>query len=332
MQNKLNTYNSLKKKLFTDFSFEELAIEVFNFQYNYNPVYKRFVDHLGVFPQEVNSILSIPFLPIEFFKSEKISCDVGEVSHVFESSGTSSETIKSKHYISDIQLYNYSSLEGFKSFYGAPSKYSIMGLLPSYLERENASLVYMVNYLIQESGNLGGFFLDDFEKLKQTILETQKSEKIPLIFGVSFALLDFAEAFPGDYSTAIFLETGGMKGRKQEMVRAELHQVLKNSFHVESIHSEYGMTEMQSQGYSFSDGIYNSTKLMKVCVRDFYNPLHTSANGRGLINIIDLANLGTCSFIATQDVGEVMENNQFTISGRADNSEIRGCNLMVGDW
>lgn len=332
MQNKLNTYNSIKNKFFTDFSFEKLSLEVFNFQYRYNTTYQKFVDYLGILPEEVNSLFAIPFLPIEFFKSEKVSCDVGKVSHVFESSGTSSNTIKSKHYISDIQLYNYSSLEGFKSFYGDPAKYSIMGLLPSYLERENASLVYMVNYLIQESGNSGGFFLDDFEGLKQSILAILNTEKIPLIFGVSFALLDFAEQFPGDYSRAIFIETGGMKGRKKEMVRAELHQVLKTSFDVKSIHSEYGMTEMQSQGYSFSDGIYNSTKLMKTCIRDFYNPLHTLEFGRGLINVIDLANLGTCSFIATQDVGEVMENHQFIISGRADNSEIRGCNLMVGDW
>jgi phenylacetate-coenzyme A ligase PaaK-like adenylate-forming protein len=332
MQNKLNTYNSLKKKLFTDFSFEELALEVFNFQYKYNVVYKKFVDHLGISPQEINNSTSIPFLPIEFFKSEKITCDVGEVTHVFESSGTSDETNKSKHYISDIQLYNYSSLQGFKSFYGDPSRYNILGLLPSYLERENASLVYMVNYLIHESGNLGGFFLDDFEQLRQSILESKRNQKIPLIFGVSFALLDFAEAFPGDYSKAIFLETGGMKGRKQEMVRAELHQVLKNSFHVQNIHSEYGMTEMLSQAYSSSEGIYTPSKFMRVFVRDVYNPFNTLEDGRGLINIIDLANLGTCSFIATQDVGEVIENNQFSISGRADNSEIRGCNLMVGDW
>lgn len=332
MQIKLNTYNSLKKKLNSNFSLEELALEVFNFQYKYNEVYKSFVNFLGISAEEVRSINAIPFLPIEFYKTHQVSCFLGEPTHIFESSGTSSETATSKHYVSDIQLYKESILNVFNSSYGHPSNYSFMGLLPSYLERSNASLVFMVDFLIKESGNKGGFYLHEYEALQKDIFYAKEIGKIPFVFGVSFALLEFAETKPGNYRDVIFVETGGMKGRRKELVRAELHDFLKSNFQVDSIQSEYGMTEMLSQAYAHKEGLYKQSNWMQIRVRDSYNPLSVKKIGKGLVNIIDLANIETCSFIATQDVGEIFEDGHFSILGRSDSSEVRGCNLMLGDW
>lgn len=332
MQSKLNSYNSLKKMIFRYTSFEETALEIFRFQYAFNPVYRRFNDLMGTDVSGVNNLLSIPFMPVEFFKNNKVSCDVFPKEHIFESSGTTDETVKSKHFVGDLDLYQKSALTGFEKFYSNPSKYEILGLLPSYLERENASLVYMVDFLIKSSGNKGGFFMHDFEALKKAVFTAFDRDKIPFVIGVSFALLDFAEKCSDDYAGAIFMETGGMKGRRKEMVRSELHELLRNALNVNQIHSEYGMTEMLSQAYSFSDGVYSPSDTMQVFVRDGYDPKSISSTGKGLINIVDLSNLGSCSFLATQDVGEVFENKDFIVSGRSDNSEIRGCNLMAGEW
>lgn len=332
MQSKLNSYNSLKKMIFQYASIEEVALEVFRFQYAFNPVYRQYSDLMGTDVAGIKNILSIPFMPVELFKNNKVSCDVFPNEHFFESSGTTDEAVRSKHYVSDLELYQKSALSGFEKFYSNPSKYEILGLLPSYLERENASLVYMVDFLMKSSGNPGGFFLHDFEALKKSVFAAFDRDKIPFVIGVSFALLDFAEQCADDYAGAIFMETGGMKGRRKEMVRSELHELLRNALNVNQIHSEYGMTEMLSQAYSFSNGVYSPSDTMRVLVRDGYDPKDVSSTGKGLINIIDLANLGSCSFLATQDVGEVFENKDFIVSGRSDNSEIRGCNLMAGEW
>jgi phenylacetate-coenzyme A ligase PaaK-like adenylate-forming protein len=269
-------------------------------------------------------------MPVEFFKKNMILSGNRPYETIFYSSGTSGST-SGKHYVSDIELYIKCFTESFSHFYGQPSDYSILALLPGYLERKGSSLVFMVNELMKLSGNQhNGFYLRDFKQLHQKIDNLNQQGQKFLLIGVSYALLDFAREFPIDAGNGIIMETGGMKGTRKELVKEEIHSILKNAFNVDAIHSEYGMTELLSQAYSRGEGIFTPPPWMKILIRDVYDPFHYLPDGvSGGINIIDLANLYSCAFIETQDLGKTYQNGQFEILGRFDNSDIRGCNLMV---
>ena len=315
--------------------FENLALEIFQYQYQFGSVYKAYVDMLKIDPQKVNSLLTVPFLPIQFFRTHTVkTTDFNPVAE-FVSSGTT-QTVNSHHLIKDIKLYQQSFTEIFKLFYGPVDNWCIIGLLPSYLERNNSSLVYMVNELIHESHHpQSGFYLHEYEKLHRSLKQLEADKQKTLLIGVSYALLDFAEQYPLQLENTIVMETGGMKGRKQEIVRSELHEILKRRFHVNTIHSEYGMTELLSQAYSKRDGIFHCPPWMKVLIRDEEDPFSVQHSGsemfttRGAINVIDLANIYSCSFIATDDAGTVFPDGSFELLGRIDNSDIRGCSLMA---
>ena len=293
---------------------------IFNWQAAHNPVYKQWV--------ELNKSTAIAFLPISFFKTQDIF--IGEKPiHLFESSGTTQD-VKSNHWVQDLSLYEASFLNGFKIFYGDPSKYCVIGLLPSYLERKHSSLVYMVDKLIKASGHSqSGFYLDDFRKLNEVLQDLEKQKQPVWFIGVSFALTDFAIAFPQQLNSTIVLETGGMKGRKEELTRYELHQLLKENLGVSNIHSEYGMTELLSQAYAIKEGVFKCPPWMKVMVAEEEDPTSIKETGRGVLHIIDLANIYSCCFIATEDIGEVFEDGSFTVLGRLDASARRGCSLLV---
>ncbi len=313
-----------------DEQFQELALEVFKFQAAENPVYKAYLDHLGILPGSVKTLYEIPFLPVELFKRHRVVTGDQDHEIIFESSGTTGEST-SKHYVCDLGLYRRSFTSAFRLFYGDPSGYCILALLPAYLERQHSSLVYMANELIQLSGHPGsGFYLDDFKGLIHQ-LETLENEHQPtLLLGVSFALLDLAQNFPIDLKNTVVMETGGMKGRREEVTRKELHERLCLGLKLGSIHSEYGMTELLSQAYAKHEGIFHTPPWMSVLIRDPYDPLSMmSREGSGGINIIDLANLYSCAFIATQDIGKITPDGGFEVLGRFDNSDIRGCNLML---
>ncbi|HMV14444.1 MAG TPA: acyl transferase [Chitinophagales bacterium] len=327
------TIAKLQEKIFTvdDLNFEKVALEIFHFQYTHNLVYKQFVDYLKTDINAIDSIEKIPFLPIDFFKSHTILINNATSQKLFESSGTTG-MLNSKHYVADLRLYEQSFEKGFQQYYGNIEDWIILALLPSYLERDTSSLVYMVNALIQKSKNKdAGFYLNNLDELaaKLTQLSSNSYKKI-LLIGVTFALLDFAEQFPMDLSNISIMETGGMKGRRKEMTREEVHQQLQAAFQVPTIHSEYGMTELLSQAYSFGNSIFQTPNWMRVLKRDIYNPMQVSSNkGRGALNVIDLANIYSCAFIATQDIVNIRDNGYFEVLGRIDNSDIRGCNLMV---
>ena len=310
--------------------FEGLALEVFQYQYLNNPVYKTYCNHLGKSPSNVLQIQQLPFLPIEFFKSRKITSTQKEAAVIFESSGTTQST-RSKHYVPDLNLYRESFLKSFSLFYGPVEEYCILALLPSYLEREGSSLVFMVDELISISEHPeSGFYLNNLEALQKKLVRLKKNQTKTLLIGVSFALLDLAEQFPMQLENTIIMETGGMKGRRKELIREELHQILKDAFGVSKIHSEYGMTELLSQAYSQGKGLFKSPPWMKVITRDTEDPLSVQAHGKtGGINIVDLANLYSCSFIATQDLGKTYLDGSFEVLGRFDHSDIRGCNLLA---
>ena len=328
--------NSIKieEKIFqisTQAEFNELALEVFLFQYKKNSFYRSFIDLLGVPYKEVNEIYKIPFLPIGFFKSERIIQDNLKSQEVFLSSGTTG-AIQSKHHVADVALYTTSFSKAFELFYGKASDYCIIALLPSYLEREGSSLIYMANDLIGKSQNTeSGFYLNNMEELISKLLDLKNRNVKTLLIGVTYALLDLAERIDFSLSNTIIMETGGMKGKRKEMVREELHTVLCKSFGVSVIHSEYGMTELLSQGYSYGNGVFITPPWMKILIRDINDPLSAAvSNKAGGINVIDLANLYSCSFIATQDLGKINEDGTFEVLGRFDNSDVRGCNLMAG--
>jgi hypothetical protein len=310
--------------------FEKLSLEIFNYQVRNCEVYGRFVSNLGIDIRQVNNINSIPFLPIEFFKSQKISCSKGEPDIVFSSSGTTGLS-HSRHFVHDIDFYIQSYRTAFKMFYGEVSNYTVLALLPSYLEREGSSLIYMVNDLISLSKHQkSGYFLHNHDLLKQTLDELRASETPVILIGVTYALLDFAESNSIEFPELIVMETGGMKGKRKEILRPELHEALCTGFGVRRIHSEYGMTELLSQAYSKGSGIFHTPAWMKVRIRDTNDPLTLLENGStGGLNIIDLANVHSCSFIATQDLGKCYDNGSFEVLGRFDNSDIRGCNLLV---
>lgn len=310
--------------------FEEMALRVFQYQVEHNPVYHSFVKYLGIDSKLVDTLQDIPFLPIEFFKTQEVIAGTTEsTQQIFSSSGTSGMQ-QSLHYVTDVSWYEASFRNTFQLFYGDIKDYIILALLPSYLERDGSSLIYMCEHLIQQSeSNLSGFYLNEFEKIKTIIEENDGTKKIILI-GVTYALLDFAEQFPFHANHCIIMETGGMKGRRKEMLREEVHSILTKAFHVTSIHSEYGMTELLSQAYSTGKGIFRTPHWMKVLIRETQDPFSYQGFERtGGINIIDLANINSCSFIATQDLGKIYADERFEVLGRFDHADVRGCNLLV---
>ena len=311
--------------------FDDLSLEIFNHQAQNNAVYKQYIKNLKFKHSGILSTRDIPFLPIEFFRNHRILTGSNEPVLFFESSGTTGGNI-SRHYISDPGIYEQSFLTGFKHFFGDPGDYFFAALLPSYSERGNSSLVYMIERLIKESRDLrSGFFLNQTEELIATLQKIRSEGKKGMLIGVSFALLELAENHSSDLSGIELVETGGMKGRRKEITREELHSVLKAKFNIENIYSEYGMTELLSQAWSKGDGIFDTPPWMKVLIRDSYDPL-TILNEKGMtggINIIDLANINSCSFIATGDLGRLNDDEKFEVLGRFDNSDIRGCNLML---
>lgn len=312
----------------TEGEFVKKTLEVFDFQYNNNKLYQQFCDYLHRNPSNVTTLHEIPFLPIEFFKTHSVFCGNQLPEMYFSSSGTTGMAT-SKHFVKDISVYEESFRKGFEFFYGNIKDYIILALLPSYLERSGSSLVYMIDDLIKENPE-SGFYLHNINELVHKLETLEQSGKKIILIGVSFALLDLVEKYSFRLKNTIVMETGGMKGRRKELIREELHQILKTRFSVQSIHSEYGMTELFSQAYSFSDGIFRSVPWMKILIRDPEDALSTYPNGKtGGLNIIDLANVHTCSFIATQDLGKTYPDGSFEILGRFDNSDIRGCNLLV---
>lgn len=328
-----DNFKKFKEQIFSitsDDEFNRLSIELFNVQYRYNSIYHLFIDHLGIATNDLNHYSQIPFLPISFFKSHRIITGEAVVSTYFSSSGTSTTGL-SKHYIVDGEVYEKSFLKGFRLFYGQPSDYCILALLPSYLEREGSSLVYMVKRLIAESRHPdSGFYLHNLDELAVKLSDNAKRKQKTLLIGVSFALLDFIENFSINFPQLMIMETGGMKGRRRELIRDELHEKLCKGFGVGAIHSEYGMTELFSQAYSSGNGIFSTPPWMKILIRDTHDPLSPATDGKtGGINVIDLANFHSCSFIATQDLGRRHPDGSFEVLGRFDDSDLRGCNLMI---
>ena len=310
-------------------NFDQIAFEVFKFQYKNNTVYKSYCDLLKKTPSNVENISRIPFLPISFFKSHSVIC-TKKYDKVFYSSGTTNDNI-SKHYVSDINIYEKSFLKNFVDNYGDPKEYVILGLLPNYMENENSSLIYMVNNLIELSkSNDSSFFLKEYDPIIEKMKSLCRKNKKIILIGVSYALLDLTKSKNLNLENTIMIETGGMKGRKREMIKKELHEILKERTGLKKIHSEYGMTELLSQAYSKSDGIFSCPKWMKIFIRDINDPNFLYSNDKsGGINIIDLANVNSCSFIATEDMGSLHKNGSFEIMGRIDHSDTRGCNLLV---
>lgn len=309
--------------------FVNAALETFKFQARFNPVYKAYMEALQISPATVSRLEEIPFLPILFFKSHEVMTGGFEPAGVFESSGTTGST-PSRHFVRDLGLYEASFGKAFELFYGNPSKYCVIGLLPSYLERGHSSLVYMVNRLIQLSPHpRSGFYLDDAKGLALLLEELESEGQATLLIGVTFALLDFAAEYPLPLRHTILMETGGMKGRRKEMIREEVHRCLMDAFGLPAIHSEYGMTELLSQAYSKSGGLFQCPPWMKIMARDEEDPFQVTASGAGALNIIDLANIHSCSFIATDDAGKVNPDGTFSVLGRMDGSDLRGCSLLT---
>lgn len=314
-----------------DAGFSKQVMRIFRYQAVNNLVYSEFVKYLKIKAEDIRNPSEIPFLPAEFFRSHIVVTGKKAPEIIFESSGTTGSA-KSRHYVTDPGIYEESFLRTFNIFYGDPSDYFIAALLPSYTEREASSLVYMMNALIKKSNyRAGGFYRDDTGALLTEIYEARKTGRKVLLVGVSFALLNLAEKYSPDLSGVIVMETGGMKGRRKEITRQELHAILKQKLNTDVIHSEYGMTELLSQAYSEGDGIFRTPPWMKILIRDPYDPLKIirTPHFPGGINIIDLANINSCSFIATSDLGKLHENGSFEVLGRIDNSDIRGCNLLI---
>ena len=310
--------------------FNDLALEIFYFQAQNCSVYRLYIENLGIDIEKIDDFYKIPFLPINFYKHHKIYSSERDPEIVFSSSGTTSETT-SNHYVAEKDLYERSFIEGFYRLYGDPQQYCILALLPSYLEQKSSSLVYMVDHLIKKTNYPdSAFYLYDTGLLIQTFKKLREENQNILFFGVTYALLDLAERFQVDLSGSVIIETGGMKGRKKEMVRQQLHNILCSAFNVDTIQSEYGMTELLSQAYSKGNGLYDPPPWMKILIRDTNDPLELVGNGKtGGINVIDLANIWSCSFIATQDLGITNADGTFEVLGRFDSSDIRGCSLLV---
>jgi len=310
--------------------FEKIALKVFRFQYDNNVVYREFCQYLNVEKHDVKSLKQIPFLPIQFFKSHEVLSSEEKIQETFTSSGTTGMTT-SRHLVTDITLYEESYRKAFSQFYGNIENYAVLALLPSYLDREGSSLIYMVDDLIKLSNHPeSGFYLNNYDELIQKLVELDNAGENIILIGVTYALLDLIEKQNFQLKNTIIMETGGMKGRRKEMIREELHDLLCKGFGVDAIHSEYGMTELLSQAYSLGHGVFECPSWMQILIRDTEDALSYIENGKtGGINVIDLANINSCSFIATQDLGKKKPNNSFEVLGRFDNSDIRGCNLMV---
>ena len=321
-----------------------MAIELFHFQYQNNEVYRRYTDSLHVKPETVDTVTKIPFLPVQFFKTNVIKTTAFEPEIIFESSGTT-RSVNSNHYVKNLGLYKRCFTQCFELFYGPENEWCILALLPSYLERKtelpagrDSSLITMTGELIKRTGHsLSGFYLNDHEKLHQTLLHNEILQQPTLLIGVTFALLDFTEKYSMHLSNTVIMETGGMKGRREEMTREEVHEILIKKSGVRHVHSEYGMTEILSQAYSRGNGIFKCPPWMKVFLRSEDDPfslhtpsLSTKKTQTGIINIIDLANIYSCAFIATDDMGKLHHNGSFEVLGRCDNSDIRGCSLLAG--
>ena len=317
----------------TPASFDDLCLEIFRYQYHNNPLYRQFTDALSVDTRSVTSVLKIPFLPISFFKTHAVKTGDFREALMFESSGTTAVTT-SRHYVRLPEVYETSFLSCFRLFYGEPSDFCIIGLLPSYLERSHSSLVHMVDSLIRLSGHAdSGFYLYNQQPLKEVLEKLETKGQQTILIGVTFALLDFADNHPMQLQHTIVMETGGMKGRKQEITRQEVHDRLKSAFGVTAVHAEYGMTELLSQAYAKAEGIFSCPPWMKVLLREEDDPLHLTDQPQqvvtGAINVIDLANMHSCAFIATDDLGRLYPDNRFEVLGRLDVSDTRGCSLMV---
>ncbi|MFN0275474.1 MAG: acyl transferase [Chitinophagales bacterium] len=328
----MNPILNFQERVFqvTPETFTGAAFDAFRLQAEHCPVYNNFLQALDIHPDRVQSLSQLPFLPVELFKTKKILTGNANTDFYFESSGTTSE-IKSKHFVHDLTLYNKSIKTGFEFFFGDISDFCFLVLLPSYLERNNASLVYMCEFLMQRSQHKNnGFYLYEYDKLISVLQENESKNTNTILIGVSFALLDLAEKFSLPLKNTIVMETGGMKGRREEITRRELHDILKKSFSVDTILSEYGMTELLSQAYAKQDGIFFTPPWMKILIRDPEDPFTILPAGKtGCINIIDLANIYSCCFIATQDLGKLNHDGSFEVLGRYDTGDIRGCNLMV---
>ena len=313
----------------TPASFAGLALDVFQFQYQHNELYRNFAKGIGIKKDAVNTVEKIPFLPISFFKTHTIKTTSFESDLVFASSGTT-QTAHSFHYIKDAAVYKRSFMQFFEETYGSAENWCVLALLPSYLERNNSSLVFMADELIRQSKHDdSGFYLNEFEALYAVLKKLEQNYQPTILIGVTFALLDFFEKFALPLHHTFIMETGGMKGRMAEWTRQEVHSFIKSKTGLKNIHSEYGMTELLSQAYSKGNGIFQCADWMKVLVREEDDPLMIKTTGRGVINVIDLANIYTCSFIATDDAGIIYEDGSFEIIGRVDNSDIRGCSLMA---
>jgi len=311
-------------------SFNKYCLDIYHFQYRNNLVYKKFCNMICENPMNINEITKIPFLPISFFKTKKI-LSVDKFEKVFYSSGTTTNS-RSKHFISDLKLYEESFIKNFKNNYGELNKYTIIALLPNYYENESSSLIYMVEKLIKlTKSNESGFFLDDYTNLSKKLNQLDsKNDRKTILIGVPYALLDLLDFNQFCFNNTIIMETGGMKGRRKELVRNELHEKLKSGFGVNQIHSEYGMTELLSQAYSKGNGVFSTPAWMKVLIRDVNDAQNLNFNKKsGAINIIDLANYNSCSFIATDDMGKFVSESEFEVIGRIDNSDVRGCNLLI---
>ena len=322
--------NTFINKIFNctnDATFEKLALEIFDFQMENNLTYAAYAALIlrGKNPENINEI---PFLPVEFFKTEQIICQGQAIEEIFLSSGTTGE--QSKHLVSNIELYKSSYQKAFQLFYGDITDYCILALLPSYKEREGSSLIYMVDDLIKKSKHpQSNYYLNNYEELATTLKELENKKQKTILFGVTYALLDLAEEFPQKLEHTIIMETGGMKGQRKELLKEEIHSILKHSFATENIHSEYGMTELLSQGYSKGNNIFKTPPWMKILTRDVNDPLSIISNKTGGINVIDLANIYSCPFIATQDLGRTFDDGSFSVLGRFNNADVRGCNLLV---
>ncbi len=319
---------------FNIYSFEQQVLETFHFQHKQNELYRNYIQLTGRNAGEIKQLTEIPFLPIRFFKSHEVKSTQFIPQQVFESSGTT-KTGNSRHHVKELEIYRESFTRGFERFYGSPTGWCILALLPSYLERNNSSLVMMADDLIRLSGHPeSGFYLDQFSLLNEKLTALEKKQQKTLLLGVTFALLDYFEAFPMQLKNTVIMETGGMKGRREEMTRTEVHRLITGGSGVSAVHSEYGMTELLSQAYSSGDGIFRCPPWMKIVLRAEDDPFGvTDRNGQplkeGIINVIDLANRYSCSFIATDDMGKLYDDGSFEVIGRVDNSDVRGCSLMV---
>ena len=319
--NQLSFYQSSK-------AFDLQAIQLYEKQFSNNLIYRSFCDLVHKHPSNCESVIEIPFLPISFFKTHEVLTGNPECSHIFESSGTAGKT--SIHHLANIEVYEQSFFNCFELFYGHPNQFAVIGLLPGYLEKPNSSLIYMMQKLIEISDCVdSGFYLDNYQKLHDVLKRREQANQKTFLLGVSFAILDFAEQFPCSLQHTILVETGGMKGRRKELVREELHAQLKQNFEVRGIQSEFGMTELLSQAYAKDNGRFSCPPWMKVLARNPNNPLDIQAHGTGCLNIIDLANKNSCAFIGTDDLGRVYSDGTFEVIGRVDSSDVRGCNLMV---